>query len=78
MHPIPSAGEIYTSRTDPAITIYIKAVRTIEENKEVGIGSGFFLVKACDPTDQGSPEPYEFTSDEWAEHGFILALAPER
>lgn len=66
---IPEAGKVYVSRTIPAIRMYVKAVRIVEDNEELET-EGCFVVEACDPADNGGGIRYELTSDEWAEYGF--------
>jgi hypothetical protein len=68
----PQIGKTYLSRTDPNLIIYVVDVTVPDADDDDEVE---FIVEGCDPTykdDTMNADGCEFTSDVWAEHGFIL------
>jgi hypothetical protein len=68
----PLIGQIYLSRTDPALIVYVVGVNVIEAGETTQSG---FLVEACDPAykdDSDNAYGLDFDAETWEKHDFIL------
>lgn len=66
---LPEVGKIYRSTAEPGFAILVEAVYTIEADEDHDAG---FSVEGCAPEHRGQTGEigYDFTAEEWAEHGF--------
>lgn len=73
MQNLPEVGKIYQSSTQPPFFLSVEKIYTIpaEDNEGHPVT---FIVEACEPADIGdkSATGYEFTGEEWVEHGFSI------